>query len=206
MTGVELAGKRVAVIGTGSSGIQAIPLIAEQAAHLTVFQRTPNFAFPAHNGPSPADRVAALESDRADYRAQARLSLTGVPLPRATEFSWQLSDAERRQRFEQALAAGDLVVMLSPAVGRPGGDLEGNRLAADLLRERIHSIVKDPETAEALTPRDHPFGSKRPCLETSYYATFNRPNVTPGQSAAGADRGDHGVGHQDRPAQRSTSM
>jgi cation diffusion facilitator CzcD-associated flavoprotein CzcO/acetyl esterase/lipase len=175
--GVELAGKRVAVIGTGSSGIQAIPLIAEQAAHLTVFQRTPNFAFPAHNGPSPADRVAALEKDRADYRAQARLSLTGVPLPRAAEFSWQLSDAERRQRFEKALAAGDLVAMLSQ-LWADQGDLEGNRLAADLLRERIHSIVKDPGTAEALTPRDHPFGSKRPCLETNYYATFNRPNVT----------------------------
>src|SRR5215471_3300607 len=176
--GVALAGKRVAVIGTGSSGIQAIPLIAAEAAHLTVFQRTPNFAFPAHNGPSPADRVAALEKDRADYRAQARLSLTGVPLPRATEFSWQLSDADRRQRFEKALAVGDLVAMLSQLWADQGGDLEGNALAADLLRERIHSIVKDPETAEALTPRDHPFGSKRPCLETNYYATFNRPNVT----------------------------
>jgi len=161
--GVELAGKRVAVIGTGSSGVQSIPKIAEQAAHLTVFQRTPNFAFPAHNGPSPADRVAALEKDRAGYRAQARLSLTGVPLERATEFSWQLSDAERRQRFEKALAAGDLVAMLSQLWADQGGDLEGNALAADLLRERIHSIVKDPATAEALTPRDHPFGSKRPC-------------------------------------------
>ncbi|WP_373867932.1 flavin-containing monooxygenase [Reyranella soli] len=176
--GVELAGKRVAVIGTGSSGVQSIPKIAEQAARLTVFQRTPNFAFPAHNGPSPADRVAALEKDRADYRAQARMSLTGVPLERATEFSWQLSEAERRQRFEKALAAGDLVAMLSQLWADQGGDLEGNALASDLLRERIRSIVKDPETAEALTPRDHPFGSKRPCLETDYYATFNRPNVT----------------------------
>jgi cation diffusion facilitator CzcD-associated flavoprotein CzcO/acetyl esterase/lipase len=175
---VKLAGKRIAIIGTGSSGIQAIPKLAEQAAHLTVFQRTPNFAFPAHNGPQPADRVAMLEKDRKDYREQARWSLTGVPLPRATEFSWQLSEAERRQRFEQALAAGDLVVMLSQLWADQGGDLEGNALAADLLRERIHSIVEDPETAEALTPRDHPFGSKRPCLETNYYATFNRPNVT----------------------------
>ncbi len=176
--GVDLAGKRVAVIGTGSSGVQSIPKIAEQAAHLTVFQRTPNFAFPAHNGASPADRVAPLEKDRADYRAQARLSLAGVPLPRATEFSWQLSEAERRQRFEKALAAGDLIAMLSQLWADQAGDLEGNRLVADLLRARIHSIVKDPETAEALTPRDHPFGSKRPCLESDYYATFNRPNVT----------------------------
>src|SRR6478609_11674718 len=79
--GVELAGKRVAVIGTGSSGIQSIPLIAAQAAQLTVFQRTPNFALPAHNGPAPVDRMALLESDRATYREQARWSLAGVPWP-----------------------------------------------------------------------------------------------------------------------------
>ena len=126
--GVEFAGKRVAVIGTGSSGIQAIPLIAEQAAHLTVFQRTPNFAFPAHNGPQPAERVALLASDLAGYREQARLSLAGVPLAAATEFSWQLSEAERRERFEQALAAGDLVVMLSQLWADQGVDLEGNAL------------------------------------------------------------------------------
>ncbi|HEY2612179.1 MAG TPA: alpha/beta hydrolase fold domain-containing protein [Reyranella sp.] len=174
---VKLAGKCVAVIGTGSSGIQAIPMIAEQAAHLTVFQRTPNFAFPAHNGPQPVDRVASLEKDRKDYREQARWSLAGVPLPRATEFSWQLSEAERRERFDKALAAGDLVVMLTQ-LWADQGDVEGNALAADLLRERIQSIVKDPEAAEALTPRDHPFGSKRPCLETNYYTTYNRPNVT----------------------------
>src|SRR6266699_899456 len=72
---VKLAGKRVAVIGTGSSGIQSIPLIAEQAAHLTVFQRTPNFALPAHNGPAPADRAALLDGDRVGYREQARWSL-----------------------------------------------------------------------------------------------------------------------------------
>ena len=175
---VKLSGKRVAIIGTGSSGIQAIPLIAEQAAHLTVFQRTPNFAFPAHNGPSPTDRVALVEKDRADYREQARWSLAGVPLPRTTEFSWQLSEAERRQRFETALAAGDLIVMLTQLWADQGVEVEGNALAADLIRERIRSIVKDPETAAALTPRDHPFGSKRPCLETNYYATYNRPNVT----------------------------
>jgi cation diffusion facilitator CzcD-associated flavoprotein CzcO/acetyl esterase/lipase len=175
---VEFAGKRVAIIGTGSSGIQAIPPIARQAAHLTVFQRTPNFAFPAHNGPQPADRVALVEQDRAGYREQARWSLSGVPLPRATEFSWQLGEAERRRRFETALAAGDLVAMLTQLWADQGGDLEGNALAAELIRERIRSIVKDPATADALTPRDHPFGSKRPCLETDYYATYNRPNVT----------------------------
>ena len=175
---VQLAGKRVAVIGTGSSGIQSIPLIAEQAAHLTVFQRTPNFALPAHNGPAPADRLGLLEADRAGYREQARWSLAGVPWPQQTAVSWQLSDAERRERFEQAWAAGDLVYILTQLWADQAVDLDGNAIVADLIREKIRATVEDPETADALSPHDHPFGAKRPCLETNYYATFNRPNVT----------------------------
>ena len=175
---VKLAGKRVAVIGTGSSGIQSIPLIAEQAAQLTVFQRTPNFALPAHNGPAPADRVALLEGDRGGYREQARWSLAGVPLPQQTIVSWQLSDAERRERFERAWAAGDLVYMLTQLWADQGVDADGNALLAELIREKIRATVKNSETAEALIPHDHPFGAKRPCLDTNYYATYNRPNVT----------------------------
>lgn len=176
--GVNLAGKRVAVIGTGSSGIQSIPLIAEQAAHLTVFQRTPNFALPAHNGPSPSDRMDLFQSDRAAYREQARRSMAGVPYPQQTAVSWQLSDAERRERFERAWAAGDLVHILSQLWADQGVDLDGNNIVSDLIREKIRAAVKDPETAAALTPHDHPFGAKRPCLETNYHATYNRPNVT----------------------------
>ncbi|MGY3603027.1 flavin-containing monooxygenase [Bradyrhizobium sp. Lot11] len=176
--GLDLAGKRVAVIGTGSSGIQSIPLIAEQAAHLTVFQRTPNFALPAHNGPRPADRLSMLEGDRAGYREQARWSLTGVPYPQQTVVSWQLSDAERRERFEKAWAAGDLVHVLTQLWADQGVDVDGNALVSELIHEKIRAAVKDPDTAEALTPHDHPFGAKRPCLDTNYYATYNRPNVT----------------------------
>src|ERR1700722_14092110 len=175
---VKLAGKRVAIIGTGSSGIQAIPLIAEQAAHLTVFQRTPSFAIPAQNGPPPADRVALLKSDRASSRAQARDSLAGVPWPLSTVVSWQLSDAERRERFETAWAAGDLVYILTQLWADQGVDFEGNAVLADHIREKIREIVKNPQTAAALPPHDHPFGAKRPCLDTNYYATYNRPNVT----------------------------
>ncbi len=176
--GVDLRGKRVAVIGTGSSAIQAIPLIAEQAAHLTIFQRTPNFALPAHNGPAPADRAALLQQDPAAFRAQARMSMTGVPLPPATEFSFQLTDAQRRERFEKLWASGDLVGMLTQLWADQGIDAEANALLAELFREKIRSLVKDPATAEALLPTDHPFGAKRPCLDTNYYATYNRPNVT----------------------------
>jgi|HubBroStandDraft_1064217.scaffolds.fasta_scaffold00239_2 cation diffusion facilitator CzcD-associated flavoprotein CzcO/acetyl esterase/lipase len=175
---VDLAGKRVAVIGTGSSGIQAIPLIAEQAAQLTVFQRTPNFALPAHNGPAPADRLALLESDRAAYREQARRSPAGVPWPQNTTVSWQLSEVERRARFEKAWAMGDLVYVLSQLWADQAVDTAGNALVADLIREKIREIVEDPKTATALSPHDHPFGAKRPCLDSNYYATYNRPNVT----------------------------
>ena len=101
-----------------------------------MFQRTPNFAFPAHNGPQPAERVAPLARDSRLPGAGAAVA-AGVPLARATEFSWQLSEAERRHRFEQALAAGDLVAMLSQLWADQGGDLEGNALAADLLRGYI---------------------------------------------------------------------
>jgi cation diffusion facilitator CzcD-associated flavoprotein CzcO/acetyl esterase/lipase len=176
--GVDLAGKRVAVIGTGSSGIQSIPLIAEQAAHLTVFQRTPNFALPAHNGPPPDDRKTYFETDRAAYREQARWSLAGVPYPQETAVSWQLSDAERRERFEKAWAAGDLVHILTQLWADQAVDFEGNALIGKLIHEKIRAVVKDPEIAAVLSPHDHPFGAKRPCLDTNYYATYNRPNVT----------------------------
>jgi cation diffusion facilitator CzcD-associated flavoprotein CzcO/acetyl esterase/lipase len=175
---IDLKGKRVAVIGTGSSGIQSIPLIAEQAAQLTVFQRTPNFAMPAHNTPKSAERAGTSFGERATYREQARWSLAGVPLPQQTVVSWQLTEAERRARFEEAWAAGDLVHILTQLWADQGVDLDGNKLVADLLREKVREAVKDPETAAALTPFDHPFGAKRPCLETNYFATFNRPNVT----------------------------
>jgi cation diffusion facilitator CzcD-associated flavoprotein CzcO/acetyl esterase/lipase len=176
--GVNLAGKRVAVIGTGSSGIQSIPLIAEQAAHLTVFQRTASFALPAHNGPAPDDRKTYFEADRAAYREQARWSLAGVPYPQEMAVSWQLSDAERRERFEKAWAAGDLVHILTQLWADQAADFDGNALIGKLIHEKIRAVVKDPETAAALSPQDHPFGSKRPCLDTNYYATYNRPNVT----------------------------
>lgn len=174
---VSFKGKRVAIIGTGSSGIQAIPIIAREAAHLTVFQRTPNFALPAHNGPSPSDRLAPRISDLGSFRDAARMSMTGVPLPPAVAPSWAMTDAERRERFEQGWAAGDLVTMLTQLWSDQGVDVDGNALIADMIREKIHAKVKDPALAETLCPDDHPFGAKRPCLDTNYYDTYNRDNV-----------------------------
>ena len=101
-----------------------------------------------------------------------------MPYPQQTVVSWQLSDAERRERFEKAWAAGDLVHILSQLWADQAVDVDGNKVVADLIRETIGAVVKDPEIAAALAPHDHPFGAKRPCLDTNYYATYNRPNVT----------------------------
>jgi cation diffusion facilitator CzcD-associated flavoprotein CzcO len=173
--GVDFSGKRVGVIGTGSSGIQSIPLIAEQAAELVVFQRTPNFSLPAHNGPPP-ERKALLDKDPAAYREAARWSLGGIPIERTQVMAWQLSEEERRARFEAAWEAGELFAILGTF-----GDLmtnrDSNEIVAEMIREKIRSTVKDPETADALCPTDHPFGTKRPCLDTNYFATFNLPHV-----------------------------
>lgn len=174
--GVDFTGMRVAVIGTGSSGIQSIPIIASQASQLTVFQRTPNFSMPADNGPAPADKLAQLEADPAAYRAAARMSMAGVPLEPATESALAVSADERQARFERAWQAGELF-----APSREFNDLGINRAAnetfCEFVRGKIRSIVTDPQTAETLCPTDHPFGTKRPCLDSGYYQTFNLPHV-----------------------------
>jgi cation diffusion facilitator CzcD-associated flavoprotein CzcO/acetyl esterase/lipase len=175
--GVDFTGKKVAVIGTGSSGIQSIPLIAAEADQLTVFQRTPNFSFPALNGPPSADRLAALAADRDEYREQARQSRGGMPGYELTDVTAvAASDEVRQERFEWAWGTGELFAVLGMFADQ-AINLEANGIAAELWRERIRSIVKDPETAEALCPKDHPMGTKRPCLDTGYFETYNRPNV-----------------------------
>ena len=174
--GVDFTGQRVAVIGTGSSGIQSIPLIAEQAAQLTVFQRTPNFSIPAHNGPVPPATLEALHADRDAYREGAKWSRGGIPGDPVEFGALQLSDEERREKLEAAWATGELFgiigvfndVLLNPAA---------NEIVADFIRGKIRSIVHDAETAESLCPTDHPFATKRPCLDTNYFATFNLPHV-----------------------------
>jgi cation diffusion facilitator CzcD-associated flavoprotein CzcO/acetyl esterase/lipase len=174
--GVDFAGKRVAVIGTGSSGIQSIPLIAAQASHLTVFQRTPNFSIPAHNGPASPERLASLAADRVGYREAARWSRGGVPIE-LTEISGMAASEEvRRERFEAAWEAGELFAILN-VFSDQGYNLASNQILAEMIREKIRSIVTDPETADALCPKDHPFGTKRPCLDTDYFKTYNLSHV-----------------------------
>jgi cyclohexanone monooxygenase len=173
--GVDFTGLRVGVIGTGSSAIQAIPVIAEQAAQLTVFQRTPNFSIPSRNAAMDAPYEQSWKQDYAAKRQAARLMRTGILYELNPKSALEVSAEEREAEYERRWAAGGTAFMASFS------DLllnkEANDTAADFVRNKIRAMVKDPEVAEALCPSNHPIGTKRICVDTRYYETFNRPNV-----------------------------
>jgi cation diffusion facilitator CzcD-associated flavoprotein CzcO len=175
--GVDFTGLRVGVIGTGSSGIQSIPLIAEQAAHLTVFQRTPNFSMPALNAPLDPEAIAERKARCPEIRQAMRESRAGVIVPMPEHSALSVEADARQARFEAAWGTGTLYGMVA-AFNDLLIDRDANETAAEFVRARIHDIVDDPEVAERLSPRNHPFGTKRPCLDTNYYATYNRDDVT----------------------------
>ena len=174
---VSFAGKRVGVIGTGSSAIQAIPVIAAQARHLTVFQRTPNYSIPARNGPLDEETQRAVKADYPRFRARnSRMpGALGADMPMRPGGALE-DDAQARQRqYEAGWRRGGFAFLIGYndlLVSR-----ESNDTAAQFVRERIAEIVEDPKVAELLSPRNV-IGCKRPCLDTGYYETFNRSNVT----------------------------
>lgn len=172
--GVDFAGKSVAVIGTGSSGVQAIPQIARSAEKLVVLQRTPNFVVPARNQPLAAEKQAAWKAAYADYRAQARQvgTLYDFSQTSAHAVSAEAREAEYRRRWE--LGGVNFVHAFKDIMTDPAA----NQTAADFVHARIRELVDDPETAEKLCPRGYPLGAKRICVGSDYYETFNRPNVT----------------------------
>lgn len=172
---VDFTGRRVAVIGTGSSGVQSIPVIAGQARHLVVFQRTPNFSIPARNGPVPAEKLARLANE-AEYRAAAKASPGGIPMERSITPTFSASEAERLEQYERAWQGGMLfeaINVYADVLSNPAANHE----YAEFFRNKIRSIVTDPQTAADLCPTDHPIATKRPCLDTDYYATYNLPHV-----------------------------
>ncbi len=177
--GVDFSGLKVGLVGTGSTGVQMVPLIAEQAKHLTVFQRTASYSVPAFNEPLSPEALAAAKAHYADRRAVAEQAVTGHYLLANDKSAAAVSEEERQKEFEfRWRGAGGGFRML-----RAFNDLVRNPLsnhyAAEFCRSKIRSIVKDPETAERLCPRDDlPFGSKRLCVDTNYYETFNRDNVS----------------------------
>jgi cyclohexanone monooxygenase len=182
---VDFTGKRVGIIGTGSSAIQAIPVIAEQAAHLTVFQRTPNFSVPARNYHLDPEFVAEFKRNYRTHRELARLGkisgfggLRPVPVEQvpAVAASTDLSDAELEAILEDYWQEGGARFM--GAVGDALLSEQTNQRVAEFVRAKIRSIVRDPEAADILSPTSHPIGTKRICVDSDYYETYNRDNVS----------------------------
>ena len=174
--GVDFTGKRVGLIGTGSTGIQATPPIAAQARHLTVFQRTPNFSVPARHAAFLADDQNAIKKNYDAIFKRTKESPAGFPYFPIERKTMDVSAEERKQILDGLWEEGGFKFLW-------GGfsdlliDPTANEIASEYIRNRIRETVKDPATAELLCPKDHPYGSKRPPIDTDYYLTFNRDNV-----------------------------
>ena len=171
---VDLTGKQVAVIGTGSSAIQSIPIIARQASRLTVFQRTPNYSVPAWNRPMDQEQEREVKADYPGLRARMRGRPTGFFFPFNADPALASTPEERERQYEEFWSRGGL-----PFLGAYGDllfDADANETAAEFARSKIRAVVRDPATAELLCP-DNVFGCKRLCVDTGYYETYNLPHV-----------------------------
>src|SRR3954469_17805866 len=174
---IDFTGQRVGVIGTGSSAIQSVPVIAEQARHLTVFQRTANFSIPARNAALTEQERQKFRDNYLEIRRFAReVAKNGIYTEVPDRGALDDGDNERRSKYQARWDRGGLTFM--SVYNNLGLDKQANDTAANFVREKIAEIVKDPDTAKKLQPDNHPIGSKRICIDTDYFATFNRPNVT----------------------------
>jgi cyclohexanone monooxygenase len=176
--GVDFTGLRVGVIGTGSSGVQSMPIIARQAKHLYVFQRTANFSLPARNAAMDPGKESAHKAQYPERRRAAfdtPFGIAGYPPP--VKSALDATEEERQRAYETKWADGGSISFLYSFT-----DLlinrESNETASEFVRRKIRATVKDPKTAELLCPNDHPIGTKRLILDTDYYETYNRDNVT----------------------------
>jgi cyclohexanone monooxygenase len=174
--GVDFSGQRVGIIGTGSSAIQAIPVIAEQAGHVTVFQRTPNYSIPSRNGPMTDDYEHSWKDDYAGLRANARRTRNGILNNLNTISAMDVSEQARQQVYEARWATGGTTFMA--AFNDLATNQKSNDTAARFVRDRIRATVDDAGDAELLAAKDYPIGTKRICVDTNYFETFNRDNVT----------------------------
>ena len=173
--GVDFTGKRVGVIGTGSSAIQSIPIIAAQAAQLTVFQRTPNYSVPAHNGALSAKRAENWLANREANRNQARSEGFAFLNEPTEQLAVETPAEERAVEMERRWKIGGFSI--GGAYADQGIDPAANAFVAEFVAQKIREIVKDAATADLLTPKTYPFGTKRLCVDSDYYATYNRSNV-----------------------------
>jgi cation diffusion facilitator CzcD-associated flavoprotein CzcO len=176
--GVNFAGKRVGLIGTGSTGVQATTAIGQTAGHLYVFQRTPAYSLPANNRPLPEDYETDWKTNYAERRAimHGNFALGYLPVQQYGSV-FDYTPAERTRILEQAWQQRNGLLFLRTFTDTMLS-LEANEVVAEFIRGKIREIVKDPETAELLCPRTYPVGTKRICMDTGYFETFNNPNVT----------------------------
>jgi cation diffusion facilitator CzcD-associated flavoprotein CzcO len=173
---VDFTGKRVAVIGTGSSGIQSIPIIAEQARHLYVFQRSPNYSVPAGNKPLSTDELDDIKACYAERRRLSWRSGGGSPHITAPKPTLECAPEERRAAFETRWRLGG--VLFSKTFPDQMTDMAANDEARKFYEEKIRAVIDNPAVADLLIPDDHPIGTKRICTDSNYFQTFNRPNVS----------------------------
>lgn len=194
MNGVNFVGKRVAVIGTGSSGIQVIPLIAQEAEHLTVFQRTPAYAVPAHNAPITTDYVQSIKQNYTEFRQKNSMARAafGGDTPTGTRSALEVTEAELHEILEARWAKGGLLFLGGFNDAMTNG--ASNERIAQWVRNKIAAIVSDPAVAARLQPNTV-IGCKRLVVDSGYYDTFNRDNVElVNLDAAGIERfTEHGV-------------
>ncbi len=174
--GLDVSGRRVAVVGTGSTGIQVIPQLAKQAAHLTVFQRTPHFSAPAGNRPLSAEEQERVKREYPDVRARCRVNPAGTELTRSQTPAASLSPEEREQMLREKWERGGPGIIATFADVML--DEAANDVVADFFRARIRETVKDESVAALLAPYGYPVGTKRICVDTDYFETYNRDNVT----------------------------
>ena len=174
--GVDFTGRRVALVGTGSSGIQSTPVIADEAQSLTVFQRTPNYTVPTRNHDLTPEATKWIKENYRGIRQKTRESAAGFPYDPIERSAFDVTEEERNQIFEALWQEGGFKFMWG-SFHDLMRDRDANDLAAEFIRNKIREIVDDPETAEKLCPSDHPWGSKRPPIDTDYFVTYNRDNV-----------------------------
>jgi cation diffusion facilitator CzcD-associated flavoprotein CzcO len=172
--GVDFTGQRVGVIGTGSSAVQSIPVIAQEAAQVVVFQRTATYSVPAHNRPLDPGELAAVKADYAALRARQRASAAGFSGAPPETATMSVDDATRAKIFEERWERGGLTFL--GAFTDLIIDPNANEAAADFVKAKIRSIVQDPAVADRLMP-SQVIGCKRLCIDTGYYETFNLPHV-----------------------------
>ena len=171
----DFTGKRVGVIGTGASGVQAISRIAKQAKELTVFQRTANWVIPVWNAPMAADFTAWVKTNYRDIRAKCFSSSGGTPFDPPVAAALAVSEEQRRTTLETFWQMGG--IKFFSAFTDVFASVEANEIMCAFVRDHIKTTVKNPATATLLTPTDHPIGTKRPPMDDDYYATFNLPHV-----------------------------